>query len=59
MGWFAHLGGFVAGAVLTPLLRRRYDPLLARVEAQALRGAAADGSQGDGMTSAEERRPPR
>jgi len=40
VGWFAHLGGFVAGAVLIPLMRHRYDPLLARVaarEAQAPR----------------------
>jgi membrane associated rhomboid family serine protease len=37
VGWFAHLGGFVAGAVLIPLMRRRYDPVLARVEAQGLR----------------------
>jgi membrane associated rhomboid family serine protease len=36
VGWFAHLGGFVAGAILTPLMRRRYDPVLARVEAQGL-----------------------
>jgi membrane associated rhomboid family serine protease len=34
VGWFAHLGGFVAGAILTPLLRRRYDPVVARVAAQ-------------------------
>jgi membrane associated rhomboid family serine protease len=33
VGWFAHLGGFVAGAILIPLMRHRYDPLLARVEA--------------------------
>jgi membrane associated rhomboid family serine protease len=33
VGWFAHLGGLVAGAALTPALRRRYDPVLARVEA--------------------------
>ena len=37
VGWFAHLGGFVAGAILTPVMRRRYDPVLARVEAQELR----------------------
>jgi membrane associated rhomboid family serine protease len=37
VGWFAHLGGFLAGAVLTRPLRRRYDPVLARVEAQGLR----------------------
>jgi membrane associated rhomboid family serine protease len=36
VGWFAHLGGFVAGALLVPLLRHRYDPVLARVEAQQL-----------------------
>jgi membrane associated rhomboid family serine protease len=37
VGWFAHIGGFAAGAALTPLLRRRYDPLLARFEAQGSR----------------------
>jgi membrane associated rhomboid family serine protease len=37
VGWFAHLGGFVAGAILIPMMRRRYDPVLARVEAQELR----------------------
>jgi membrane associated rhomboid family serine protease len=38
IGWFAHLGGFVAGAILTRPMRRRYDPVLARVEAtQGLR----------------------
>jgi membrane associated rhomboid family serine protease len=36
VGWFAHLGGFVAGALLIPLMRHRYDPVLARVEAQEL-----------------------
>jgi len=36
VGWFAHLGGFVAGAILIPLMRHRYDPVLARVEAQEL-----------------------
>ncbi len=36
VGWFAHLGGFVAGAVLILVMRRRYDPVLARVEAQGL-----------------------
>jgi membrane associated rhomboid family serine protease len=36
VGWFAHLGGFVAGALLIPLMRHRYDPILARVEAQQL-----------------------
>ena len=39
VGWFAHLGGLVAGAVLVPLLRHRYDPLLARVEAEHLRSS--------------------
>jgi len=34
VGWFAHLGGFLTGAILTPLMRHRYDPVLARVEAQ-------------------------
>ena len=33
VGWFAHLGGFAAGAALTPLMRRRFDPILARLEA--------------------------
>jgi membrane associated rhomboid family serine protease len=37
VGWFAHLGGFLAGAVLIRLMRRRYDPVLARIEAQGLR----------------------
>jgi membrane associated rhomboid family serine protease len=37
VGWFAHLGGFVAGAMLIWVMRRRYDPVLARVEAQELR----------------------
>jgi cob(I)alamin adenosyltransferase len=37
VGWFAHLGGFVTGAVLILLLRRRYDPVLALVQAQELR----------------------
>jgi membrane associated rhomboid family serine protease len=37
VGWFAHLGGFVAGAGLILVMRRRYDPVLARVEAQGLR----------------------
>jgi len=39
IGWFAHLGGFLAGAALTRPLRRRYDPVLARIEAQGLRPA--------------------
>ena len=34
VGWFAHLGGFLAGLVLIPLMRRRFDPVLARIEAQ-------------------------
>jgi membrane associated rhomboid family serine protease len=38
VGWFAHLGGLAAGAALTPMLRRRYDPVLARVEASGTRG---------------------
>ncbi|HEY8566263.1 MAG TPA: rhomboid family intramembrane serine protease [Beijerinckiaceae bacterium] len=33
VGWFAHLGGLLAGAALIPLFRHRYDPVLARVEA--------------------------
>lgn len=37
VGWFAHLGGFVAGAALVPWLRHRYDPVLARVEAARMR----------------------
>ncbi len=36
VGWFAHLGGFVVGAILIPFMRRRYDPVLARVQAQEL-----------------------
>jgi membrane associated rhomboid family serine protease len=36
VGWFAHLGGFIVGAILTPLMRRRYDPVLARVQAQEM-----------------------
>jgi membrane associated rhomboid family serine protease len=32
VGWYAHLGGLLAGALLIPLMRRRYDPVLARVE---------------------------
>jgi membrane associated rhomboid family serine protease len=39
VGWFAHLGGLAAGAALTPLLRRRYDPVLARIEATQTRAA--------------------
>jgi membrane associated rhomboid family serine protease len=38
VGWFAHLGGLAAGAALTPIMRRRYDPVLARVEATETRG---------------------
>jgi membrane associated rhomboid family serine protease len=38
VGWFAHLGGLAAGAALTPMLRRRYDPLLARAEVSETRG---------------------
>jgi membrane associated rhomboid family serine protease len=34
VGWFAHLGGFLVGAALIPLIRHRYDPVLARVKAQ-------------------------
>lgn len=37
IGWFAHLGGFVAGALLIPLMRHRYDPLLARIETQEMK----------------------
>jgi len=36
VGWFAHLGGFAVGAILIPFMRRRYDPVLARVQAQEL-----------------------
>ena len=36
VGWFAHLGGFVAGAILIPFMRHRYDPVLARAAAQEL-----------------------
>jgi membrane associated rhomboid family serine protease len=38
VGWFAHLGGLAAGAALTPMLRRRYDPVLARAEVTETRG---------------------
>lgn len=31
VGWFAHLGGLVAGAVLIRFMRRRFDPMLARL----------------------------
>lgn len=37
VGWFAHLGGFIAGAILIPLMRHRYDPVLARAAAQELK----------------------
>lgn len=37
VGWFAHLGGFAAGVILIPIMRRRYDPVLARAKAQELR----------------------
>ena len=36
VGWYAHLGG-LAAAALTPLMRRRYDPVLARIEATQAR----------------------
>ncbi len=36
VGWFAHLGGFIVGAILIPLMRHRYDPILARAEAQEM-----------------------
>jgi membrane associated rhomboid family serine protease len=38
VAWYAHLGGFAAGLVLTPILRRRYDPVLARLEATRVQG---------------------
>ena len=37
VGWFAHLGGLVAGAILVFGMRRRFDPVLARVEAEQQR----------------------
>ena len=40
VGWFAHLGGLAAGAALTPMLRRRYDPVLARAEVARREGRA-------------------
>src|SRR4051794_5727161 len=43
VGWFAHLGGLIAGAALTPLLRKRYDPILARVEATKQAGGLVGG----------------
>jgi membrane associated rhomboid family serine protease len=36
VGWFAHLGGFVAGAVLVLPMRRRADPVAARIEATGM-----------------------
>jgi membrane associated rhomboid family serine protease len=36
VSWFAHVGGFFAGVILTPLMRHRYDPLLARIEAREM-----------------------
>ena len=37
VGWFAHLGGFAAGAALVVPMRRSFDPVLARVEATQAR----------------------
>jgi membrane associated rhomboid family serine protease len=37
VAWYAHLGGFATGLVLTPILRRRYNPVLARLEAERTR----------------------
>ena len=37
VGWFAHLGGFAAGAALVVPMRRSIDPVLARVEATQTR----------------------
>ena len=37
IGWFAHLGGIAAGAVIVLVLRRRFDPVLARAEAEQQR----------------------
>jgi membrane associated rhomboid family serine protease len=39
VGWFAHVGGLAAGALLIPLMRHRYDPVLARLQATEERGA--------------------
>ena len=39
VGWFAHLGGLAAGALLVPLMRRRFDPVLARAEKAGVAGA--------------------
>jgi membrane associated rhomboid family serine protease len=39
VGWFAHLGGLAAGALLVPIFRRRYDPVLARAEKAGIRPA--------------------
>ncbi|WP_112662339.1 rhomboid family intramembrane serine protease [Microvirga flavescens] len=36
VGWFAHLGGFAAGAFLVPFMRYRHDPILARLEAHKI-----------------------
>ncbi|MCB8819726.1 rhomboid family intramembrane serine protease [Microvirga rosea] len=37
VGWFAHLAGFVAGALLIPFMRHRFDPLLARIETHEMK----------------------
>ena len=39
VGWFAHLGGLAAGAILVPLFRRRFDPVLARAEKAGIQPA--------------------
>ena len=39
VGWFAHLGGLAAGALLVPIMRRRFDPVLARAEKAGIAAA--------------------
>jgi membrane associated rhomboid family serine protease len=36
VAWYAHLGGFIAGAILIPFMRLHADPLRARIAAQEL-----------------------
>lgn len=37
VAWYAHLGGFITGAILIPFMRLHADPIRARIEAQELR----------------------
>ncbi|NIX78199.1 rhomboid family intramembrane serine protease [Microvirga terricola] len=36
VAWYAHLGGFITGAILIPFMRLHPDPIRARIEAQEL-----------------------